>query len=280
VAPRTVAPRTVAPRTVAPRTVAPGTVAPGTVAPGEVSCYESTKEGCVVRQYSTIQECWDRKGFPAHEGALTEQEARRQCNRLQPLSGVSWHGAPSESGTFLTKAVCLGRGCADSNIFKSSYLSGCKNDETRQSSGCLQSQQRWEKKRRKGCIAPTVTQFVPQYDSQTEVLKAPICVGTTTWDYEKKEGHANGITFAACFAKDRCEKCPCDQGECYDPKEGCVPKAGVSCPVGSRPMEKCYGGGKTQADCQGFGTQLLCPSAEECMSGEYALRSQQVAVTE
>ena len=250
---------------------------------GGIGCYQSTSEGCLERRYRTVQECWDRQGFPVHPDALTDRQAKQQCQRLQPLENVSWHGAPSRSGTFVTKAVCLGEGCegdGQRSVFSRSYLDGCQDPGSRQSPECVKSQQRWEKKRRKGCIVPTVTQFVPQYDSQSDVLKAPLCVGTTTWEYEKEGQLSNGITFVACFAKDRCESCPCNADQCYDPAQGCLPKTGTTCPAHSRPAEDCHGGGKTQQLCASFGTQLMCPSADECMSGENALRPQQVSLTE
>ena len=240
------------------------------------------------KHYNNIYDCWDHKGFPVHSEAFTETQARQQCERLHAVHNVEWHGAPSKTNTFITKASCLGSVCSDSNphLVRSAYLPGCENNTTHQSEACLASQQRWESKKRKGCVAPTVTQFAPSYGAQSDLLKAPICVGTATWNYDKGDTHSSGLTYVACFAKDQCEQCPCKEPDapCYDPRSGeCRRATGRdrrSCPAGTLAADGCEGGKRSQQDCARYGTKLLCPSAEECTSGEYALDPQQVLRTQ
>ena len=240
-----------------------------------------------MKAYHSVYECWDDKGFPVADDALTQQQAEQQCQRLLPVGDVQWHGAPSKTNTFITKAIDVGVACSDpdKHVIRDAYLAGCDDNTQEQSRECLSSQRRWEAKKRKGCIAPTVTQFTPSYSSQGELLKAPICVGTTTWNYSKDDENTSGLTYVACFAKDQCESCPCqgeDDGSCYNPKtRECVNSytGGMACPVGTVSTKDCVGTGKTQQVCSRFGTKLLCPGAEECMSGEYALHPQQVLHT-
>lgn len=238
----------------------------------KVSCFVG--QSCGEQKY-TIEECWDRGGYPVCDDVFPRPaDAKAECKRHAAVSDVQWFGGPSQTGTYVSQPVQLGT----SQAVRRSILDECRPDGDPQK--CEKAQRRRVRRQQPGCVTPALTQFTPAYPQQEELLRAPLCVGAVTWEYRSspKDEPRSGLTLAACLAKDTCQSCPCDDDTpCYDKTtKKCRRKEADKCPNGTVDRGLCTSGGRDQEACAEFDTQLECPSAKECMSGENALMAQVV----